>query len=398
MIDKTYSQEVPPACPNAEMCGGCTYQGVEYPEQLSIKNDEVLKHLAANAIIPGEYKPTINTSDITGYRNKMEYSFGDEVKDGPMTLGLHRKKSYMSVLNVDGCVIVPEDFNIIRAETLKYMESLEYSFYHKRSHKGFLRNLVVRRGEHTEELLINLVTTDEEVLDEESFVKFILDLPLVGNVVGIIHTINCKKSDTISRDSMKILHGRGHYYEELLGLKFRVDAFAFFQTNTTAVENMLLDAFELIKENEYCKTLYDVYCGTGTITLALADSAEKVVGIEIIEDSVEAAKENAVINGIENCEFICGDALEILEQLENSNSIPDMIVVDPPRMGIHPKALKKIISYNLPQILYISCNPKTFCENMAVLQDAGYKLDTLRVFDNFPFTKHIELCSIIIKN
>ena len=394
-ISNQFNQNTPPACPNAGICGGCTYQGVEYEEQLSLKNTEVLEHLAANNIFPSEYRPAKNTSDITGYRNKMEYSFGDEVKDGPMTLGLHKKKSYMSVINVDNCMIVPEDFNILRAQTLIYMQEKNYSFYHKRSHKGFLRNLVVRRGEHTNELLINLVTTDEEILDEDAFVKFILDLPLDGEVVSIIHTINCKKSDTVARDSMKILHGRGHYFDYLLGHKFRVDAFAFFQTNTVAVENMLKEAFDLIAENDKVNTLYDVYCGTGAITLSLAGSADKVYGIEIIEDSVDAAKENAMINGVENCEFICGDALDILEELDASNCTPDMIVVDPPRMGMHPKALKKIIAYDLPQILYVSCNPKTFCENMAVLQNAGYKLDTLGVYDNFPFTKHIELCSLI---
>ncbi|MDR3305898.1 MAG: class I SAM-dependent RNA methyltransferase [Clostridiales Family XIII bacterium] len=405
-----------PACPHADVCGGCTWQGTAYGEQLSAKNAEVLRLLAANDVRAGEYRPARATSGIHGYRNKMEYSFGDEVKDGPTTLGLHRRKSYMAVINTDGCRIVPEAFNVLRAAVLDWAERAGHELYHKRSHTGFLRSLVLRRGERTGELLVNLVTTDTETLDEAAFVEMILGLQLAGTqgdgssvllpgntdepspcVVGILHTINNRRSDVIARDSLKVLYGRGHYFEEMLGLRFRVDAFAFFQTNTSAVEDMLTEAFRMLPEGGLPGTLYDIYCGTGTISLALADRADRVVGIEIVPDSVTAARENAALNGIENCDFICGDALAVLDETDAAGRRPDMIVVDPPRMGMHPKALKKIITYGLPRILYISCNPKTFCENMAALQAAGYKLDTLGVYDNFPFTKHTELVGMIVK-
>jgi 23S rRNA (uracil-5-)-methyltransferase RumA len=381
------------ACPHAEVCGGCVYQGVAYEEQLEIKNGQVLDLLYRNQVRCGEYRGVIPAPRIHGYRNKMEYSFGDEVKDGPMTLGLHRSKSFLSVINTEGCRIVPPDFNLIRDETLNYMRNLGHGFYRKRFHSGFLRALVLRRGERTGELLVNLITTDEESLDEAAFVDFLLALPTEEKIVSILHTFFNGKADTAGRDSLRLLHGREWYTEEMLGLRFKVHAFSFFQTNTAAVEGMFGDALGMIpdlREKHAC----DVYCGTGAISLTLAKGAKRVTGIEIVQDSVLAARENAALNGIENCEFLCGDALAMLEELP---ARPDFISVDPPRMGMHPKALRKILSYDLPELLYISCNPKTFSENAAVLQENGYKIDQLQAYDNFPYTKHIELAARIIR-
>jgi 23S rRNA (uracil-5-)-methyltransferase RumA len=381
------------SCVHAEVCGGCFYRGVPYEEQLSMKNAQVLQLLLENNVTCGSYVGVSPAPRISAYRNKMEYSFGDEEKGGPMTLGLHRKRSYMSVLNTDGCLIVPDDFNIIRREVLTYMTERGHSFRHKRTHRGFLRNLVLRRGERTGELLINLVTTDEEALNEEEFCTFLLNLNTTDRIVGILHTIYCGRADTIGCDRVKTLHGRDYYQEHMMGLDFDVNAFSFFQTNISAVEAMFASALKLLPDTKD-KTVFDIYCGTGTVSLAMAGNAKEVIGIEISADSVLAARRNAERNHIANCRFIEGDALEVLDQLHER---PDVIVADPPRMGMHPKALKKIISYGLDEILYISCNPKTFCENMAVLAENGYRLDILCVCDNFPFTKHIELFSRIIK-
>ncbi|MDR1953525.1 MAG: 23S rRNA (uracil(1939)-C(5))-methyltransferase RlmD [Clostridiales Family XIII bacterium] len=380
-------------CVHADICGGCVYQGVPYAEQLEMKNARVLELLLEYGVTCGSYTGAHPSPHTRAYRNKMEYSFGDEVKDGPMTLGLHRKKSYMSVLNTDGCLIVPDDFNTIRRETLSYMTERGHSFRHKRTHSGFLRNLVVRRGENTGELLINLVTADGETLDEAGFLGLLRSLDLDGKIVGILHTTYCGRADTVACDSVKTLYGQDFYHEHMLGLDFKVNAFSFFQTNTSAVEAMFASALALLPDTSD-KKIFDIYCGAGAISLALAQSAREVVGIEISADSILAARENAARNHIENCRFIEGDALEALDGLPER---PDVIVVDPPRMGVHPKALKKIISYGVNELIYISCNPKTFCENMAVLAANDYKLDTLNVCDNFPFTKHIELFSHIIK-
>ncbi|GHU61369.1 23S rRNA (uracil-5-)-methyltransferase RumA [Clostridia bacterium] len=389
-------------CPHAGICGGCAYHEIPYEDQLQIKMDAVLDHLATNKITidPVDIKPIRQTSELYTYRNKMEYSFGDEMKDGPMTLGLHKRGSYMSVIDTVGCLLVPESFNVIHAAVLEWAYESGHSFHHKRTHHGFLRNLVLRCGVRTGEVLVNLVTSSEETLDEAAFTERILSLG-IGGLVGILHTINDRRSDVVAVDRVCTLYGRDHYFEEMLGLRFRVGAFSFFQTNPAAVESMLTEAAKMLTEatetqSKSAGTLYDIYCGTGTIALALSGSVERVIGIELICDSVVSARENADINGIGNCEFICGDAFEILE---NAGALglpaPDLITVDPPRMGLHPKALKRVISYGLPRILYVSCQPKTFSENMAVMQYAGYRLAALGVYDNFPFTKHTELVGLI---
>jgi tRNA/tmRNA/rRNA uracil-C5-methylase (TrmA/RlmC/RlmD family) len=172
-----------------------------------------------------------------------------------------------------------------------------------------------------------------------------------------------------------------------------VGANTFFQTNVPAAERMFEDAFGLLPDIKD-KHIYDIYCGTGALSLMLARRAKRVTGIEIVSDSVSAARENAALNGLTNADFICGDAFEVMDALPER---PDAVTLDPPRMGMHPKALRKLISYNLPELLYISCNPKTFCADMQVLQASGYKLDVLRSYDNFPFTRHIELAARIVK-
>jgi len=381
-------------CPHAGICGGCAYQNIPYSEQLKIKNDAVLAYLAEYGIVPGEYRPVRETSKHFAYRNKMEYSFGDEVKGGPMTLGLHKQGSYMSVIDTAGCLIVPDVFNKICSAVLSWARSSGHGFHHKRAHKGFLRSLVLRRGERTGEVLVNLVTSSEETLDEDAFREAVLAAAnhSADVIVGILHTINDRRSDVVACDSLKILYGRDHYFEKLLGLDFRVGPFSFFQTNTSAVESMLDEAFDLIP-GVRAETVYDVYCGTGAISLALAGRAALVTGIELVEDSVLSARENAERNGVKNTEFICGDAFEVMQGLP----APDMIVVDPPRMGLHPKALKRVIEFGLPSLLYISCNPKTFAQNAAVLKDAGYGVSVLGAYDNFPFTKHIELAALFAR-
>jgi 23S rRNA (uracil-5-)-methyltransferase RumA len=192
---------------------------------------------------------------------------------------------------------------------------------------------------------------------------------------------------------METLWGRDYYMEELLGLKFKVSAFSFFQTNILAIEKLYTEALALIREPEG-KTVFDLYCGTGTITQTLALRAGKAIGVEIVEEAVEAARENAKLNGLENCEFIAGDVLKVLDDLVEK---PDVIVLDPPRVGVHPKALEKIVNYGVKQIVYISCNPKTLVENLSFMQYYGYQVKTVKAFDNFPNTKHIESVVLLHK-
>ena len=381
-------------CAHAGFCGGCSFQGTPYSEQLRIKNETVLAYLAEYGLIPDEYHPVRQTGKLSGYRNKMEYSFGDEIKGGEMTLGLHKQGSYMSVINTDNCLIAPEPFNRIRSAVLDWANESGHGFHHKRSHQGFLRTLVIRRGERTDELLINLVTSSEEELNEAKFCEAIFSAVPEGRdiIAGILHTINDRRADTVACDSMKILFGRDYYVEELMGFSFRIGALSFFQTNTAAVESMLEEALSFIPDG-HAESIYDIYCGTGTISLSLSTRATHVTGIELSEDSIVSARENGMRNGIDNVSFISGDAFEVLSELP----APELLVMDPPRMGLHPKALNRVIEFGLPALLYISCNPKTFAANAATLKGAGYRIPILGGYDNFPFTKHIELAALFYK-
>ncbi len=378
-------------CRHNESCGGCIYQEMPYQDQIILKGKEVLRLLDEKGISYAKYLGIEGSPKRTAYRNKMEYTFGDEVKNGEMTLGMHKKGRFMSVVTVDECQLVDSDFNEILKATLNFCREKGYAFYHKKTHKGLMRNLIIRKGEHTGELLINAVTTSQRVFDGEAFADLLRALPLQNRIVGILHTINDRIADFVYCEKLHTIWGRDYYMEEIMTLKFRVSAFSFFQTNILAVEKLYTEAISLISDLDG-KTVFDLYCGTGTIAQTLALRAKKVIGVELVEEAVEAARENARMNGLDNCEFISGDVLEVLDCL---NERPDVIVLDPPRVGVHPKAFEKILNYGVKQIIYISCNPKTLVENLSFAQDSGYQTVTVKAFDNFPYTKHIE-CVVLM--
>ena len=386
-------------CKHNEFCGGCLHQGMDYTAQVEMKCKEVLNLLKKKDIDYGEFLGIDASPAIYRYRNKMEYTFGDQVKDGEMTLGMHQKGRFMSIVTVDECQLVDVDFNIILRATLNFCTDKGYSFYHKKSHKGLMRNLIIRKGVRTGELLVNIVTSSQESFDEEAYAELLLGLSeysygkLNNKIVGILHTINDNIADAVICDNLKILYGRDYYTEKIMGLDFKVSAFSFFQTNVEAVENLYTQAIDMIDDFEG-KVAFDLYCGTGTITQVLAKKAKKAIGIELVEEAVAAAKENAKLNGLSNCEFLAGDVFNVLETVTEK---PDVIVLDPPRVGIQAKALDKIISYGVEQIVYISCNPKTLVENLYYLQYNGYKAKKIKAFDNFPFTKHTECVALLEK-
>jgi len=378
-------------CKHNEGCGGCIYQEIPYQDQIILKGKEVLRLLDEKKINYGKYLGIEGSPKRNAYRNKMEYTFGDEIKNGEMTLGMHKKGRFMSVVTVDECQLVDPDFNMILKSTLDFCMSEGYDYYHKKSHLGLMRNLIIRKGEHTGELLVNAVTSSQREFDGEKFAEMIRALPFQNKIVGILHTINDNVADFVYCDKMHTIWGRDYYMEEIMTLKFKVSAFSFFQTNILAVEKLYTEAISQIKDLDG-KTVFDLYCGTGTITQTLALRAKKAIGVDIVEEAVEAARENARMNGLKNCDFIAGDVLEVLDQVDET---PDVIVLDPPRVGIHPKALEKILNYKVNQIVYISCNPKSLVENLSFMQYYGYQVKTIKAFDNFPFTKHIECVCLL---
>lgn len=387
------NMEIREVCRDKGICGGCVYQGVPYEEQLSNKFGEVKGLLDKKDIRYSELLPIEGAPSRYGYRNKMEYTFGDMEKNGPMTLGMHKKKHFMSIVTVDQCQLVHEDFNVILRGVLEFASSRGYTHYHKKAHKGLMRHLIVRRGIRTGELLVNVVTSSEDGFDENAFVEMIRALPLENQVVGILRTINDRLADAVYCDELRVLWGRDYYNEEILGLKFKVSAFSFFQTNVDAVERLYSYAVSLIEDFEN-KEVFDLYCGTGTITQVLARKAKEVIGIELVEEAVEAAKANAALNGLDNCRFLAGDVFEVLDSLPDK---PEVIVVDPPRVGISSNALEKIIGYGVKQIVYISCNPKSLADNLYYMQYYGYEIKSVKPFDNFPGTKHTECVAVLEK-
>lgn len=380
-------------CPISENCGGCIYQGVPYEEQLAEKNRGVQALLEKYDVDSSVYQGMVPAMERYRYRNKMEYTFGDLEKDGPLTLGMHKKKHFMSIVTSDCCQLVPEDFNRILRGTLEFCRDRGYRFYHKMSHEGLLRNLVVRRGVKTGELLVDIVTSSQVKFDEDGFLEMILGLQLDEKIVGVLHTTNDRVADAVIDEGTKILFGRDYYNEEILGLKFKVSIFSFFQTNIPAIERLYSDALDLLPDID-SKNVFDLYCGTGTITQLMASRARRVTGIEIVQDSVDSALANAKINGIDNCDFICGDVLKVIGQVDEK---PDMIVVDPPRAGMHDKVVDILSGYGIPHLMYISCNPKTLCINLQRFKSNGYEPVYIKSYDNFPGTKHIESIAVLSK-
>ena len=339
------------------------------------------------------------------------------------------------IVTVEDCRIVDGDFRAILMATLAYFREQEISFYHRLRHTGYLRHLLVRKAVKTGEILVDLITTtqdwrnvQEQEPDERAKIEaallekqgrcphagtvneekekqllagwkdVLLALSLEGTLKGVLHTKNDSVADVVKNEGTEVLFGQDYFYEELLGLRFQISPFSFFQTNSLGAEVLYSTAREFILGDNpdmlADKTVYDLYSGTGTIAQMLAPVCKKVVGVEIIEEAVEAAKENAALNHLDNCEFLAGDVLKVLDTIEER---PDYIVLDPPRDGIHPKALEKIINYGVDHMIYISCKPTSLARDLEVLLARGYVVDKVQCVDMFPNTVHVETVVLLSK-
>ncbi len=424
--------EVGAPCSYFGLCGGCTYLSLPYEEQLRMKGEQVKKlldHVLGNQSKAYLWEGIKRSPKEYEYRNKMEFSFGDEYKDGPLSLGMHKRGSFYDVVHVDDCQIVDGDYRRILSAVLEYFREQGTSFYHRMRHVGFLRHLLVRKASKTGEILIALVTTSQnpthcpvgdenqqngtetefvqngEIRREETtalvngFKDCLLALQkqekLAGKIAGILHITNDSLADVVRSDRTDVLYGDDYFYEELLGLKFKISTFSFFQTNTYSAEVLYQTAREYVGDlGKGEKTVFDLYSGTGTIAQLMAPVAKKVIGVEIVEEAVEAAKKNARLNGLENCDFIAGDVLKVLDDISEK---PDMIILDPPRDGIHPKALPKIIDYGVDRIVYISCKPTSLVRDLEVFLASGYQVERAVAVDQFPWTANVETVCLLSK-
>ena len=378
--------ETEEACAHFGQCGGCSILSVPYEKQLEIKAEQVLKLFEEQDISGFEFLGIEGSPDERVYRNKMEYTFGDEVKGGPLTLGMHKKGRHLDIITVDDCRLVDEDFIKVLTSTVEYFEQKNLPYYRINSHQGFLRNLVVRKGVNTNQLMVNIVTTTQEDFDMTEYKDMILNLGTKAEVVSILHTINDGLADAVNCDELRVLHGRDYIEEVVLGLRFKISPFSFFQTNTKGAEKLYTIAREFVGDHEG-KVLFDLYSGTGTIGQVMASAAKQVYGIELIEEAVVAANQNAKLNGLDNCEFIAGDVAKVVKNLEAK---PDLIVVDPPRPGVHKDAIRDISGFGANEIVYISCNPKTLVLDLKGFEAYGYKVEKVKLMDMFPNTPHVE--------
>lgn len=427
-------------------CGGCTYQKISYEKQLKIKAAEV-ENLLKGVYPDFPFEGILPSPSETGYRNKMEFTFGDSCKGGPFSLGLHQKSSYMNIVDIRECILIHPDMNRIRNAVRDYFAALyekgEVDFRNNKTRTGYLRHLLLRRSESRGDILAGLVTASPERsglyagLEEEEILKGLKELllqlndsgELEGRITGILHITNDAASDIVQSDRTEILSGSEYLYERVLGLDFKISPFSFFQTNTRGAEllyqkareyaalagiraekkeadpQMRMPVSESISEEEDPQVfasgaekdgrktgvLFDLYSGTGTIAQLMAPAAEQVIGVEIVEEAVEAAKENAARNHVENVSFIAGDVLKVLDSLPK----PDAIILDPPREGINPKALGKILSYGVTSIVYVSCKPTSLARDLESFKIAGYDLKRACCVDMFPQTPHVEVATLL---
>ena len=403
VLEHSYLETRKPVCSIFPECGGCMYQTMSYENQLEMKAKQIQslidQAVKAGGQVDEQGNPDYIFEGIKGsprefaYRNKMEFSFGDAYKDGPLTLGLHKKGSTYDVLNALDCKLVHQDMNEILKCVLEYCQEQGYDYYHKMQHVGFLRHLLLRRGNTTGEILVNLVTTSQVEADFEELKDRLLSLTLEGKIVGFLHIINDALSDVVKSDEMRILYGKDYFYEEILGLRFKITPFSFFQPNSYGAEVLYETAREYIGDTKDM-TVFDLYSGTGTISQILAAVAKEVIGVEIVEEAVLAAEENARLNGIGNCRFSAGDVLKVLDGIQEK---PDFIVLDPPRDGIHPKALPKILEYGVEKMVYISCKPTSLARDLEMFLEKGYRVEKVCCVDQFCQTVHVETVVLLSK-
>ena len=409
--------ETDSSCPHFATCGGCSYQTLPYDEQLNLKEKQVhelIEPVLESGFAAAHYDSQVDISLLFEkiipspvqfeYHNKMEFSFGDGSFGGELELGLHKRGSFYDIVTVKNCRIVDEDYRMILAETLAYFRGKETAYYHKRTHEGFLRFLLVRKAAKTGEILIDLVTTSQTPVDTictevsllDDWKEAMLALRLSGKIAGILHTTDDGVADAIANDHTEVLYGKEWFNEEVLGLSFKITPFSFFQTNTLSAEVLYSKVREYVgyalKEGNTSSTVFDLYSGTGTIGQLMSTVADKVIGVEIVEEAVDAANENAALNGLHNCKFIAGDVLKVLDEISEK---PDLIILDPPRDGINPKALAKIVKYGVDNIIYVSCKPSSLARDLEYLMGNGYCPMKICPIDQFPGTVHVETCVLL---
>ena len=404
-------------CDVKNLCGGCDYTDISYEEELQEKENKIKDlfklHINENLDDIG-FENIISTGECNEYRNKMEFSFGDMTKGGPLTLGLHQKKFFYNILSSRNCELIDENIRKIVKTTEEFFNENNISYYHKRNHTGYLRHLVVRKSFYENSYMVNLVTTSEDVGGGDSvgvglsegapsgvrarYVDAITSLFSDKSKINILHTINNNVADKVDCERLDILYGKDYIYEEVLGLKFKITPFSFFQTNTNGAKILYDKVREYAKIiNKDINVIYDLFCGTGTIAQILSPLAKKVYGVEIIKEAVESAMDNAKLNNLSNVYFKAEDINVLMKNNDFLYEKPDLIVLDPPRNGVEQKTLEKVLEFGANNIIYVSCKIESFIRDYEMLKSRGYRVKKFCPVDMFPRTKHVETVVFLSK-
>jgi 23S rRNA (uracil1939-C5)-methyltransferase len=380
-------------CAHYPDCGGCRFQDLAYEAQLDAKAQQVADALARIGGLEGfDLEPAVAAESVFHYRNKLEYSF-TTLPDGALGLGFHRAGRWDEVLDVERCWLTTDLGNAIREAVKEWARAEELRAFDQAAQEGHLRHLVVREGRNTGQALVVLVTAPGELAAADAFIQTLRRFPEVRSVHWAVNDSPAE----VTNLPTTLLWGEEAIEEEILGLRFRLRPNAFLQTNTAMCEVLygLAREYAGLTGDE---TVYDLYCGTGTIGLTLAREALTVWGIESSEESVACAVENAELNGIANAAFFAGEVAKDLDELRDRAGPPDLVVVDPPRAGLAGKATRRVAGLEAPRLVYVSCNPTTLAGNAKELvREFGYRLERARPVDMFPHTPHVETVALFTR-
>lgn len=390
----TKSEErIEPVCSHFAYCGGCSWQDLKYSKQLEIKQNHVTNCIERIGGLENvEVADVMPAPNIFGYRNKMEFSFNVHPELG-FTLGLHKRKSYADIFDLTECHLPADIFAKIVGWFREYVKVNQIPVYDVDKHGGFMRFLVIRKTQNTDDLMVNIVTNYGVLPNSEKLVgKMTKAFP---EITTMVHNQNGQKSNIAVGESETLLFGSGFITEKIMQKSFHIRANSFFQTNSLQAEKLYATAFEMLRPEKSDRVL-DLYCGTGTISICAAGMVSEVIGVEQVADSIAMANENAVLNNSSNVSFKASDVKDYL--VKGNEKKFDIVITDPPRSGMHPKVLKRLIEMRPKKILYISCNPSTFARDAKEMADAGFTLPKVKPVDMFPHTRHIELAAVFLKN
>ncbi len=384
---KSSGSRCEPLCSHFGLCGGCRLQNLKYDDQLKYKEKQVKENLIhIGGFENPKILPVIKAERLFYYRNKMEFSFGKDGK-GNLVLGLHPDDRYDEVFDLKECFLQSQISNQILLFIKEFFKSKKLSFYDQKAHQGFLRFLTVREGKNTEEVMVNIVTHKGDFSYAKEFCQKLKEK--FPRIKSIVRNINTKLANIALGEEEKLLFGSRKITEKLGDFLFKISANSFFQTNTYQAEKLFNKVLDLADLNGADRVL-DLYSGTGTISVFLSSKATSVLGVESSKEAIEDAISNARLNDVKNCEFILGEVNDVLKKFVSEKKSFELVVVDPPRAGLHPQVIKCLFELKPQKIIYVSCNPSTLARDLKLLCERYYNLEEIWPIDMFPHTYHIE--------